>query len=1168
MSSLIYYIITGALSVAILYGISRMSQVKTAVGGNLLNSVATAAAIIITLVYFDVFSETTALYIILACIAVGTGIGLYLARTVQMIQMPELVGMLNGIGGAASALVGGSALFTSAAVFELSTAAIALGVGTLTFTGSVIAAGKLSGKINGRPIVWKNHQALTSLATILVVAAIVLTPIVNIPTLSVFIVAAIAGFLGIAIAIRVGGADMPITISLLNSLSGVAGSIAGMAIGNILLVAVGGIVGASGLLLTQIMCRAMNSSLADILQGKTSTTTKKPATSQKKKQQSAQETETQKADPASVLANAKKVIIVPGYGMAIAQAQHLVKQLADNLEQNGTEVKYAIHPVAGRMPGHMNVLLSEADVPYEQLYEMDDVNDEFADCDACVVVGANDVLNPAARDTDDTPISGMPILNVDEAKHIIICNYDLKPGYAGVENPIYKKEDGVSFLLGDAAETLQQLLNDLKGAGKTRETETETDSGAASVLAEAKKVIIVPGYGMAIAQAQHLVKQLADNLEQNGTEVKYAIHPVAGRMPGHMNVLLSEADVPYEQLYEMDDVNDEFADCDACVVVGANDVLNPAARDSDDTPISGMPILNVDEAKHIIICNYDLKPGYAGVENPIYKKEDGVSFLLGDAAETLQQLLNDLKGAGKTSETETDSGAASVLADAKKVIIVPGYGMAIAQAQHLVKQLADNLEQNGAEVKYAIHPVAGRMPGHMNVLLSEADVPYEQLYEMDDVNDEFADCDACVVVGANDVLNPAARDTDDTPISGMPILNVDEAKHIIICNYDLKPGYAGVENPIYKKEDGVSFLLGDAAETLQQLLNDLKGAGKTNETETDSGAASVLAEAKKVIIVPGYGMAIAQAQHLVKQLADNLEQNGAEVKYAIHPVAGRMPGHMNVLLSEADVPYEQLYEMDDVNDEFADCDACVVVGANDVLNPAARDTDDTPISGMPILNVDEAKHIIICNYDLKPGYAGVENPIYKKEDGVSFLLGDAAETLQQLLNDLKVAGKTRETETETDSGAASVLAEAKKVIIVPGYGMAIAQAQHLVKQLADNLEQNGTEVKYAIHPVAGRMPGHMNVLLSEADVPYEQLYEMDDVNDEFADCDACVVVGANDVLNPAARDSDDTPISGMPILNVDEAKHIIICNYDLKPGYAGVENPIYKKEDGVSFLLG
>ncbi|MDD4658837.1 MAG: NAD(P)(+) transhydrogenase (Re/Si-specific) subunit beta, partial [Eubacteriales bacterium] len=239
--------------------------------------------------------------------------------------------------------------------------------------------------------------------------------------------------------------------------------------------------------------------------------------------------------------------------------------------------------------------------------------------------------------------SGMPILNVDQAPHVIICNYDLKPGYAGVDNPIYSRKDGISLLLGNAADTLQQLLNELKGQAAAEPAKGSADSEAAHVLNQAKKVIIVPGYGMAIAQAQHLVKQLADILEAKGAEVKYAIHPVAGRMPGHMNVLLSEADVSYEQLYEMDEVNDEFAACDACIVIGANDVMNPAARDTQDTPISGMPILNVDQAPHVIICNYDLKPGYAGVDNPIYSRKDGISLLLGNAADTLQQLINKLK---------------------------------------------------------------------------------------------------------------------------------------------------------------------------------------------------------------------------------------------------------------------------------------------------------------------------------------------------------------------------------------------------------------------------------------------------------------------------------------------------------------------------------------------
>jgi len=463
MTPLVYYIISAILSIVILYGISLMSQVKTAVRGNQLSALATAIAIVITLIYFKIFSAPVALYIILGCIGAGTIIGLYLAKNIKMIQMPQMVGMLNGVGGAASALVGGAAMFLPESAFSLLTAVIALCVGTLTFTGSTIAAGKLAGVINGRPIVWRGHQTITLVASILMLLSIVIAFVPGIPMgLKVAAAAIFSGFWGIAISVRVGGADMPITISLLNSFSGVAGSIAGMAIGDILLVSVGGIVGASGLLLTQIMCRAMNASLMDILLGKTSVSSAKPGKAKQGPKPTPAAEKAVAANPADVLSSAKKVIIVPGYGMAIAQAQHLVKQLADILEAKGAQVKYAIHPVAGRMPGHMNVLLSEADVSYEQLYEMDEVNDEFAACDACIVVGANDVMNPAARDTEDTPISGMPILNVDQAPEVIICNYDLKPGYAGVDNPIYSRKDGISLLLGNAADTLQQLINKLK----------------------------------------------------------------------------------------------------------------------------------------------------------------------------------------------------------------------------------------------------------------------------------------------------------------------------------------------------------------------------------------------------------------------------------------------------------------------------------------------------------------------------------------------------------------------------------------------------------------------------------------------------------------------------------------------------------------------------------
>ena len=239
----------------------------------------------------------------------------------------------------------------------------------------------------------------------------------------------------------------------------------------------------------------------------------------------------------------------------------------------------------------------------------------------------------------------MPVLSVDEAPQVVICNYDLKPGYAGVENPLYSREQGVYLELGDAKETIQKLISGIHNSGKESAAVEETKQESAKkplgdVLKEAKDVIIVPGYGMALAQAQHQVKQLADLLEGRGARVRYAIHPVAGRMPGHMNVLLAEADVPYEQLYEMDQINDDFKNADVAIVIGASDVLNPAARNAEGTPIYGMPVLSVDEAPQVVICNYDLKPGYAGVENPLYSREQGVYLELGDAKETLKKLVS------------------------------------------------------------------------------------------------------------------------------------------------------------------------------------------------------------------------------------------------------------------------------------------------------------------------------------------------------------------------------------------------------------------------------------------------------------------------------------------------------------------------------------------------
>ena len=642
----IYYVICSVLALLVLLGIFLMSKVKKSVLGNRISAVSMLLGIITTLVYNDILP----VWMLYVAMAVGAVIGVFFTVKVKMIQMPQLVALLNGLGGASSAIVGAFSLFKLGNRFAIFTASLALVIGMITLLGSLVAAGKLHRVLPQKPIIIKGHKLFTVLFLLASVLLMALVTILgaNIDNVSLIIVSCglllASSIFGVLFSIRVGGADMPITISLLNSFSGVAAAIAGLATEDILLVSIGGIVGASGLLLTQIMCKAMNRHLFDILLARSSNTKKvepKPLDEAKVEQKEVQETE---KDVIDVIKEAHSVIIVPGYGMAIAQAQHLVKKLQDYLVQNGKTVKYAIHPVAGRMPGHMNVLLCEANVDYEDLYEMQDVNDEFEKVDLTIVVGASDVLNPAARNAEGTPIYGMPILNVDKCKNVIIFNYDLKPGYAGVENPLYKRSSGVYLELGDAKDTISNILTRLTSSPKKEETSVDTKSevSAIDVIKEARSVIIVPGYGMAIAQAQHLVKKLQDYLVQNGKTVKYAIHPVAGRMPGHMNVLLCEANVDYEDLYEMQDVNDEFEKVDLTIVVGASDVLNPAARNAEGTPIYGMPILNVDKCKNVIIFNYDLKPGYAGVENPLYKRSSGVYLELGDAKDTISKVLEEL----------------------------------------------------------------------------------------------------------------------------------------------------------------------------------------------------------------------------------------------------------------------------------------------------------------------------------------------------------------------------------------------------------------------------------------------------------------------------------------------------------------------------------------------
>lgn len=469
MNDTVYYILCAILTIGVLVGISLMSRVKSSVLGNALSGLCTVAAIVLTLFKYGILAD----WILYVALAIGAAIGLFATLRVKMIQMPQMVALLNGLGGAASALVATASLINAPMdTFSRVSAGLALGIGMLTLTGSLVAAAKLHGLMNSTPKIFPGHTVIVTALLIVTLssagAMAAFSGGVVLVVLGIVCFAASTLF-GFVFAIRVGGADMPVTISLLNSLSGVAGAIAGMAISDPLLVAVGGVVGASGLLLTQVMCKAMNRSLAGILLGRTALPEK---SMQPEKEQGISpavlpeiavqggEQEKPERNASDYLKEAKRVILVPGYGMAVAQAQNLVKELADRLESDGKEVDFAIHPVAGRMPGHMNVLLAEVDVPYDKLLELDEVNPHFAECDVAVVVGANDVVNPAANTAEGTPIYGMPILDVEKARHIIVCNFDKSPGYAGVDNPLYEMES-TTLLLGDAKETLAALISQL-----------------------------------------------------------------------------------------------------------------------------------------------------------------------------------------------------------------------------------------------------------------------------------------------------------------------------------------------------------------------------------------------------------------------------------------------------------------------------------------------------------------------------------------------------------------------------------------------------------------------------------------------------------------------------------------------------------------------------------
>jgi NAD(P) transhydrogenase subunit beta len=434
---------------------------RRARAGNMLSALGMLLAIIATLFVSGIKDYS----VIIIGMIIGSALGAVMAYTVKMTAMPQMVGILNGFGGGASALVAAAEFFKyvadpSALTLDVSISImLAMIVGAITFSGSMIAAGKLQGIVNERPITYQFQNIINLIFFLTIVAAAVYL-VVNFGHPWVFLYLTVAALVfGVLFTIPIGGADMPVVICFLNALSGVAAAMAGFVIKNNALIIAGSLVGASGIILTQIMCWAMNRPITNVLFGAFGAVTaasSATATATKKTVRPIQPDEA-----AILLAYAQLVIIVPGYGMAVSQAQHAVRQLADELAKRGVTVKYAIHPVAGRMPGHMNVLLAEANVPYEQLYDMDQINDEFQNADVALIVGANDVVNPAARYDKSSPIYGMPILNADHAKHIIVLKRSMNPGFAGIENELFYNEK-TRMLFGDAKESLTKLINEVK----------------------------------------------------------------------------------------------------------------------------------------------------------------------------------------------------------------------------------------------------------------------------------------------------------------------------------------------------------------------------------------------------------------------------------------------------------------------------------------------------------------------------------------------------------------------------------------------------------------------------------------------------------------------------------------------------------------------------------
>ena len=445
------YVISAALFI---FGLKMLSSPATARRGNLLSAVGMLLAIVVTLFYQGLDYKW-----ILLGIVIGSAIGLVAAYRIEMTSMPEMVALFNGFGGISSLLLAWGAYHqdTQLPAFIAIVASLSAFIGGVTFSGSMIAFAKLSEKMSGKAIIFSGQHIIN--AVILIVAVLSTVFFANDPQdlYWVFIVIVVASLVfGVTSVIPIGGADMPVVISLLNSYSGLAACAAGFVIGNNILIVAGALVGASGIILTKIMCKAMNRSLGNVLfsgfgakvqaQGDGPQGEIKPASAE---------------DVFCILEAADSVVFVPGYGLAVAQAQHVTRELGDILEANGTEVMYAIHPVAGRMPGHMNVLLAEANVPYDQLIEMDDINPKMDSIDVCVVIGANDVVNPAAINDESSSIYGMPIIETHRAKTVIVLKRSMNPGFAGIQNALFFAENARMYF-GDAKASIQALVGEFK----------------------------------------------------------------------------------------------------------------------------------------------------------------------------------------------------------------------------------------------------------------------------------------------------------------------------------------------------------------------------------------------------------------------------------------------------------------------------------------------------------------------------------------------------------------------------------------------------------------------------------------------------------------------------------------------------------------------------------